>query len=810
MVDYKLRLGDGTTFSVDEKGLTTWLQGGLVDDKARVQPAGSKKWFTLKQVLAAQGAQRGHAVRQTEKGRAEVDRQAAEEAAEIERKVAEQRAAEERKAAEDLAAAERKAAEERTAAERKLVEEREAAERRAAEELAAAEARAAAEKQAEADRVEAERRAAEERAAAERSEAEAQEAARVAEAEKLVAAERAERAERKRKAEEARLEAEQRAAEEARLAAERKEAEQRAAQRKAEEAKAAAERKAAEEKAAAERKAAADRAAAERREAEAREAAAREAERAAEAERLVAAERAERAERKRKAEEERRAAEQAAAEERAAAERRAAEERRAADERVAAERRAAEERAAAERRAAEERAAEQDSLAAFHVSDLAEPPATEIAIEPAATMVKVEDFERELGLVPVTFTDGAESPSARDARTDRERAAAATSSGLDRSEPIPAPDRADVPAVKTPAALDAVVLRVVKALDRAVVWVVKSLAPLVGDAVARSVQSLKAAGPKLKGLLARRAAPAAEPAPAEDKWPALAPDAPASRPPASSAPVTAPAPWAAPAPAPAAARATVPAPTPREAPPVKPAVAPPSFDKVGVIPFADGPAPARAAADDEVWDGEDVWEEPGRLSTMFSTAWLWVKRLTILTAVVVTAAVLYLNKEKWLPQSKEAAIVLGESVDKLSDQIPRTIPPDAIEAARTQAPYLRTDTIELIMARSTPGVLEPAEVFRRALQAAEAARPSLPPHIAAEIDHHNAAVIAELDPSEGAQLKEYLGLMRAGTPTADYQDREAVWLMARGVKRFPGERVARMQELFAQAVGLTLQPSPPS
>ena len=45
MVDYKLRLGDGTTFSVDEKGLTTWVQGGLVDDKARVQPSHLKSNF---------------------------------------------------------------------------------------------------------------------------------------------------------------------------------------------------------------------------------------------------------------------------------------------------------------------------------------------------------------------------------------------------------------------------------------------------------------------------------------------------------------------------------------------------------------------------------------------------------------------------------------------------------------------------------------------------------------------------------------------------------------------------------------------
>ncbi len=688
MVDYKLRLGDGTTFQVDEKGLNTWLQGGLVDDKARIQPAGSKKWFSLKQVLAAQGAQRGHAERQTDKGRADVDRQAAEETAAIERRVAEQRAAEEKKATEDVAAAERKAEHDRTEAERKVIEERANAERRAAEELAAAEARQAAEKQAERDRIEGEKREAEERAAAERSAAEAAEAARIAEAESQVAAERAARAEKKRKVEEARLAEEARKAEEAR------------------------------------------------------------------------------AEVARVAEAERRAAE-----------------------------RASEERQARERAAAEE-AAREVAMEALRVTAPSAPPATEIAIEPAATMTNVGDFERELALVPVTFNDATDAPSARVPSPSR-------------VEPESRDERSDVPSIKTPAAMDNAVRRVVKVLDVAVVGLVRAL---------------KSAGPKVNGLFARRAAPAQAAEPVVETSASIAPatalpvappvaptatavaPAPMSRP-AAAAPVAPPPPWAAPPPPPwNAPRATqTKAATP--APALKQTTPPPSHQKMEVIPFAATPfAPQEA---EEMWEGEDQWQDPGRVSSAFSTLWRWTKRVTIATALIVTVALLALNRQKWQPQAESAAISLGQGVDELSERAStRTVPPPAIAAAAGQSPHLRPQTIELVMARSTEGVLDPTEVFRRAHLAAERAHESLPPTVSGELDSIMTTVANGLDAGEAERLRAYLADLRAGNPTAVYQDKEATWLMSRAVRRLPAERLARLQELMAQAVPAGLAPKP--
>ena len=49
---YKLRLGDGTMLAVDQDGLSGWL----IDEMAMVQPAGSRRWHPLKEVVARAAA----------------------------------------------------------------------------------------------------------------------------------------------------------------------------------------------------------------------------------------------------------------------------------------------------------------------------------------------------------------------------------------------------------------------------------------------------------------------------------------------------------------------------------------------------------------------------------------------------------------------------------------------------------------------------------------------------------------------------------------------------------------------------------
>ena len=821
---YKLRLGDGTTFSVDEKGLMTWLNGGLVDNKARIQPDGSKKWYSVQQVLAANA-------RTEYKGldRESADKQAAAEASAIEKKLARERAAEERKAGESAATAERKAAEQARAAERRAAEEAaaaaawQAAEERAAAEArearAAAEAQAARERAAEQERADAERRAAEERAAAERRaaearaeaekrEAEAREAARVAEAERLAAEELAER---KRLAEEqktaARREAEARAAEEKRQAEARAAEEKRQAEAKAAEARRQAEAKAAEERRQAEAKADA-----ERREAEAREAA-----RVAEVERKAAEESAarrrqadEQAARKRQAEEqkaaeERRAAEHAAAAQAAAAERRAAEVLRAAEQK-----RAADERRAEEARRAAEEAAALDALAPF------EPPATAIPVEsvamPSATSFEgdVAAFHRELDLIPVA--DPVAAQGGRPEVAFEPRAAR-------QAEPSPPPVAAAEPT-------GADVLRTtVTELGSAVSRVFVAAGPVTGGAagwVARTAGRVRAAAPSPAAVSAwwkRTTASALKPKPEPAPEP-LAAAAPSFTPPARvvptpvAEPVTPPVvearvpapPAPRPAPTPSAPRPSTPTPP---APTVAKATPPPSFKDLPVIPFA-GASGARGRPVDEpaedVWDGDD-FDEPGSVGSLLATGWLWIKRATIAAALIAGTAVLAVNREAWLPRAKSDLTTLGGEVDRYASRaMAKEIPPQAIEAASQEIPHLTPETLGLVMARSGKGPLEPVDVFRRAYDAAEGGRASLGQAASDELDALNGLLAAELPEGERERLTAYLARVRSRAVTASYEDREAMWLMARAARRFPPDRLARLQALLGQAVAAGLPP----
>ena len=242
------------------------------------------------------------------------------------------------------------------------------------------------------------------------------------------------------------------------------------------------------------------------------------------------------------------------------------------------------------------------------------------------------------------------------------------------------------------------------------------------------------------------------------------------------------------------------------------AVPPPSLRDLPVIPLAD--MGERTGTD----EGQGNWLANLRAAFLESRAaeiaarlWVWCKRVTITAALIVIAALLATNTSVWLPATTEVGIALFGQVDKLKARVaPSTLTPAAaaaIAAASEQLPHLRTETIELIMASSAHPALAPPEVFRLAGDAIERGRAALGESSAAELDRLTEALTAQLPRAERTRLGAYLERVRARAATAPYEDKEAVWLMARAARRLPADQLARLQELFGRATALALQPT---
>ena len=242
------------------------------------------------------------------------------------------------------------------------------------------------------------------------------------------------------------------------------------------------------------------------------------------------------------------------------------------------------------------------------------------------------------------------------------------------------------------------------------------------------------------------------------------------------------------------------------------AVPPPSLRDLPVIPLAEMDEPTEAD------EGQGNWLDRLRAAFLESRAaaiaprlWVWCRRVTITAALIVIAALLATHTSVWLPATTEVGIALFGQVDKIKARVaPSTLTPAAaaaIAAVSEQLPHLRTETIELIMTSNAHSALAPPEVFRLAGDAVERGRAALGESSAAELDRLTEALTAQLPRAERTRLAAYLERVRARAGTAPYEDKEAVWLMARAARQLPVDRLSRLQELFARAAALGLQPT---
>jgi len=184
--------------------------------------------------------------------------------------------------------------------------------------------------------------------------------------------------------------------------------------------------------------------------------------------------------------------------------------------------------------------------------------------------------------------------------------------------------------------------------------------------------------------------------------------------------------------------------------------------------------------------------------------------------VLALSAIAFTSGFWWPPIARMVASFRGhddtaakDAAARAEDELQRRHR-QAVATAAQQLPHLRTDTIELVMASSAVGVLDPSEVFRRAYEAAGRGLPALDRAEAQELSGLNAALSSTLSSRERVRLADYIERVRGRRPTSPPEDTDMARLVGRAAAAMSAPRRARLQALFAKAVASALAAPPPA
>jgi hypothetical protein len=221
-----------------------------------------------------------------------------------------------------------------------------------------------------------------------------------------------------------------------------------------------------------------------------------------------------------------------------------------------------------------------------------------------------------------------------------------------------------------------------------------------------------------------------------------------------------------------------------------PLQAPPPIEELPVLRLAE--------TVDEPREVEDYYEGPRE--PVFPTLWRWTKRLVLLGALAAGGVYAALNWDTWGPGATRvggAALTEMDQYVRTQEQAARE--ERALQEAAAELPHLTRETIRPILAGSLTGVLDPAEVFQRACDAADRGLGALTPEEAQELRALRTSVQEAVSPAEGFLLREY-DKTRGRRATFAFENRTAAELFARGARALPPESLERLRLLSAKAV----------
>ena len=231
----------------------------------------------------------------------------------------------------------------------------------------------------------------------------------------------------------------------------------------------------------------------------------------------------------------------------------------------------------------------------------------------------------------------------------------------------------------------------------------------------------------------------------------------------------------------------------------KPLIPPPPLSELPVLRFAKTDE-AEGAGD------HDIYQEV----RSFDVVWLWLKRITLITGLLVGGIVAASTWEAWLPAATRLARALGLEIQEreqprgpsVAEQRPAQIR-ELLPALAEQLPHLTPETIALVMSKSPATVVDPPEVFARAYDATERGLTALSAPEAEELGALQRALLNALLPAERQRAREY-GLVRTRRAPLPIENRDVLRSFAHGARALPSWARERLQELSGKAIAAGL------
>ena len=183
----------------------------------------------------------------------------------------------------------------------------------------------------------------------------------------------------------------------------------------------------------------------------------------------------------------------------------------------------------------------------------------------------------------------------------------------------------------------------------------------------------------------------------------------------------------------------------------------------------------------------------------------FTKGTVVMGGLLVAGLIAVLGWEIWAPRAERLGQAIFNQIDRVKQSREQA---QALQDATERLPHLAPQTIQLLMASSPTGILDPPELFRVASDAADRGVKTLPAEEVQELKQLLRELLKSLRPSERERIREY-DAARVRRLVFPFEGRDVLEVFARGAYALPPESRERLQALFAKAIAAGLAGASP-